>query len=169
MYNTDTALWWHNAHLTWYRGQTQFSKYLLFWNICEHSVERKIYVTYNTVTTAHFCNYYYWRGLDCRVTLCCPDFWWFSHNFSSVVLALFCSKYWWIPPLNFLHIISFHYLTYIQYIFSTFQIFSPAILTWWWWGCGRRSPSAPWRRLCSNTRLPTRRPSRSVYHIYKYL
>ena len=145
-------------------GQTHASKYLLFWNICKLSAERKIYVTYNTVTTAHFCNYYHWRGLDCRVSLCCPDFWWFSHNFSSVVLCF-------VANIDEFHLSifckSFRFIIWLVFniFFWMLKIFFPAILTWWWWGSGRRCPSAPWRRHCWNTRLPTRRPSRSVYHL----
>ena len=106
-------------------GQTHASKYLLFWNICKLSAERKIYVTYNTVTTAHFCNYYHWRGLDCRVSLCCPDFWWFSHNFSSVVLCF-------VANIDEFHLsifcTSFRFITWLVFniFFCIFKIFSPS-------------------------------------------
>ena len=148
-------------------GQTHASKYLLFWNICELSAERKIYVTYNTVTTAHFCNYYHWRGLDCRVSLCCPDFWWFSHNFSSVVLCF-------VANIDEFHLsifcTSFRFITWL--VFNIFSVYSKYFLQRYWpGGGGALGDAAPPHPGEGTAGTQDCRPGghQGQYTIYKYL
>ena len=130
-------------------------------------MERKIYVTYNTVTTAHFCNYYYWRGLDCRVTLCCPDFWWFSHNFSSVVLCF-------VANIDEFHLsifcTSFCFITWL--VFNIFSLYSKYFLQRYWPGGGGAVGDAPPPHPGEGSaRTQDCRPGghQGQYTIYKYL